>query len=596
MSLSSIYDLLRRASTLTSVDWIGRQGAIVVRSDTVRFLHDSYKVPFVGEKIVRGGKWTYDTGVYREVQEWIETHWSTIPSGVPPAGCVVSERQAQFGPRDRLDTPTAAKKLILAAILHGAQAVAPCAIQFARTGLLEVEAFYLLKGPSMGKAVALDDFCALAPYRDAVRFRESLLDTPTPGATWPPEHADGICVLRARGFEAPEREQGRVYMSPLLRQGHPEDVALLLGVVWGDGYTVFGHWHLVPLVTSAALPFWSIGPFGGSFRRATLLRLPMGDPYIKSRPLASQEMRDLLEAHSQLEHQPRRALNLAMRRLRDAVGRIDFEDQVIDLCIAFEALFTGEKWVAKLKKTISRRGSWYYADTVQEREDARRTLKELYETRRNIIHGNTANSIGRWPDAESSKMLAEAQNILRACLKSMVATGIPDDWERSKDHRSIWRDPPRPPSEIPFTKSDSLSWSVEDQRQIDSALRTTWRSSLNRVEPLPANQSPTISVGGINEALIEQYRRGRRSFEIPNPAILYTAHPRWPKTPEDDLSERSRYYCHQDITRHMLEWQEAARTKNVQQYWIEDNMALHRSHNPDLYHPKNSGLWPVPLP
>ncbi|MDE2782200.1 MAG: HEPN domain-containing protein [Gemmatimonadota bacterium] len=596
MSLSSINDLLRRASTQTSVVWTGRRGPIVLRSDTVRFLHDSYKVPFVGEKIVREGEWTYDTGVYQEVQEWIETHWSTSPSPAPPVGCAVSERQAQFGPRDRLDPATAAKKLILAAILHGAQAVAPCAIQFAQTGLLEVEAVYLLKGPSMGKAVALDDFCTLAPYRDAVQFRESLLDTPTRVDTWPPEHADGICVLPARGFESLEGEQGKVYMSPLLRQGHPEDVALLLGVVWGDGYTVFGHWHLVPLVTSAALPFWSIGPFGGSLRRATLLRLPMGDPYIKIRPLASQELRELLEAHSQLEDQPRRILNLAMRRLRDAAGRIDFEDQVIDLCIALEALFNDKEWEANLMQTISGRGSWHYADTVQERDGARRTLKELYETRRNIIHGNTANRTGHWPGGQSSKVLADAQNILRACLKSMVATGIPDDWERSKNHRSIWRDPPRQPSEIPSTKSDSLSWSVESLGRIDSALRTAWRSSLNRVEPLPANQSPTISIGGINEALIEQYRRGRRSFEIPNPAILYTAHPMWPKTPEDNLSERCKYYCHQDITRHMLEWQEAAREKNVQQYWIEDNMQLHRSHNPELYHPKNSGSWPVPLP
>ena len=595
MSLTSIYDLLRRASTQTCVVWTDPPGRIVVRRDTVRFLHDSYKVPFVGEKIVREGKWTYDTGVYQEVQEWIETHWKTSPSPAQPVGCVVSERQAQFGPRDRLDTATAARKLILAAILHGAQAVAPSAIQFAQTGLIEVEAVYLLKGPSMGKAVPLDDFCAIAPYRDAVQFRESLLDTLPPGDTWPPEHADGICVLRARGFESPEREQGEVYMSPLLRQGHPEDVALLLGVVWGDGYTVFGHWHLVPLVTSAALPFWSIGPFGGSLRRAALLRLPMGDPYIKMRPLASQELRELIEAHSQLEDQPRRTLNLGMRRLRDAAGRIDFEDQVIDLCIALEALFTDKDWEANLMQTISCRGSWYYADTVQERDGARMTLKELYETRRNIIHGNTANRTGHWPDAESSKVLGEAENILRACLKSMVATGIPDDWERSKDHRSIWRDPPRPPSEIPSTKSDSLSWSVGDQERIDSALRRAWRSSLSRVAPLPANESPAISIGGINEVLIEQYRRGRRSFEIPNPAVLYTAHPKWPKTPEDDLSERCKYYCHQDILRHMLEWQEAARSKNVQQCWIEDNMELHRSHNPDLYHPKNSELWPVPL-
>ena len=596
MTLDCIRDLLCRASGQASVAWASPQGTFVVSRETAGSLHDSIRVPFLGEKIVRGGEWALDSRAYQDVQDWIETYWRAGQGTVAPTGCVASERPAQFAPRDRLDTPTAARKLIFAAMVHRLEAVAGSAMRFAQTGLLDVESFYLLKGPSIGRVIELDDFCALIPYREAVQFRESLLDVSTPGSTWPPEHADGLCALRARGFESLSRQERMVYMSPLLRQGHPDDVALMLGVVWGDGYTVFGHWHLVPLVTSAALPFWSIGPIGGSFQRATTLRLPIGESYVKKRPLAREELVKLWSSYANLEEQPQKILRLAMRRLRDGAGRIDFEDKVIDLCIALEALFTGTAWVADLKQTISGRASWYYADTVHERDGARSALKELYETRRNIIHGNTTDQMRPWPDAESTSLLAEAGNIVRACLKSMAVSGIPDDWEPSKDHKSIWRDPPRPSSAIPSTKSDSMSWSVEDQVRIDRALKAAWKSSLGRVEPLPANRSTTISIGGISESLLEQYRRERRPFEIHNPAILYTAHPKWPTTGEEDLSERCRYYCHQDVIRHMLEWQQAAGRKNVQQYWLEDTGELHRSHDPDLYHPKNAGSWSVPLP
>ena len=584
VSLDSIHSLLRRASAQSSVAWASPHERIVVTRETARFLHASYRVPFVGEKIVRGGEWTDGAGVYQEIQNWIETHWSAGQETEAPTGHVASKRPVQFAPRDRLDTPTAARKLILAAMLHGPKAAAGSAKRFAQTGLLEVESVYLMKGPAIAKAVDLDESCTLIPYREAVRFRESLLDLP-PRETWPPEHADGICALRARGFESPD--SGRVYMSPLLRPGHPEALALLLGVAWGDGYTVFGHWHLVPLVTSAALPFWSIGPIGGSFQRATLLPLQMGESFVKKRPLASEELVELVAAHARLRDQPRKILNLAMRRIRDSDGRIDFEDKIIDVCIALEALFTDKGWEPRLKTTISRRGSWYYADTVQERDGARRTLQELYEIRRNIVHGNTIDPIGLWPDAESSKLLAEGRNILRACLKSMIANGIPDDWEGSGDHRSIWRNPARPPSAIPSTKSDSLSWSVEEREEIDKELERVWKPTIAKLPDRPADSAPVTVHHSPNLHEVSQHREQGIPCVIAHPARLYMAHPKWPKESSDEPDARTLYYVPRDVERHLQRWQRAANESRADCF-VLDNV-------PELYHPRYRQDWLRPL-
>ena len=581
--MNVIQDLLQRAAAQTCVIWTGPQGRLAVTREAASSLPDSCRVPFVGQRMLREGDWTCDPALYQEVQAWIEEYWGTGQRTALPAGCVRSDRPVRFGPRDRLDTPTAARKLILAAVLHGPEATAQSATRFAQTNLLEAETIYLLKGPSIEKAIALDDYCTLIPYDEAVLVRESLLEPPLPGETWPPKQAGGICALRTRGFESLGGEEATQYTSPLLREGHPQALALLLGVVWGDGYSVFGGWDLVPLVTSAALPFWTIGPIGGSFQQATLLRNQMGQPSIKKRPLATRELGELLEAHADLDDQPRNVVNLAMRRLRDSAGRIAFEDKIIDICIALEALFTNREWEADLRKTISRRGSWYYADTVQERDSARQILKELYETRRNIIHGNTTDPVGFRPDAESSKLLADAENILRACLKSIVANGVPGDWAASKEHRSIWRDPPRSSSKIPSIKSDSMSWTITEQEEINRALQAVWKPEIDNAPSRPADAVPLIHTG-INAKEIEQFRQQGIPYVISAPIRLYMAHPRWPEHESDPVDERTKYYCAKDVEKQLHRWREAATERQIHQFTLE-------LEDPAMYLPKSYDMW-----
>ncbi len=581
--MSDIQGLLDRAAAQARIGWGGPEGRFAVTRDTAGRLPDSYRVPFTCEKMLRDGDWTCEPTLAQEVQAWIAEHWAPSQEANPPAGCVRSEWPAQFGPRDRLDTPMAARKLILAAMLHGLEAVADVAVRFAQSGLLEVESIYLLKGPSLGKSIALDDHCTLIPYRDVVQFRESLLEAPFPGEIWPPEDAQGVCALRTRGFESLEGKETTRYVGPLVQDGHLEALALLLGVVWGDGYTVFGGRHLVPLITAASLPYWSIGPIGGSFQQATLLPSRLGQTPIKSRPLDTDELRELLEAYARLDDQARNVVNLAMRRLRDSAGRIDVEDRVIDICIALEAMFTDGEWQPELMNTVSGRGSWLFADSVQERDAARQTLKVLYETRRNVVHGNATEPVGLQPDRESAEMLAEAENILRACLKSIVANGIPDDWEPAKDHRSIWREPKRSSSTLPSVKSDSMSWTVAEQKMIDKALEAVWKKEVNRA-PSPPSDAESLVIHGVNAEEIERCREQGTPFVVSVPVRLYMAHPRWPKQEDDPVDERTKYYCRRDVERHLRRWQEAAAERKLLQFTLDHE-------DPNMYLPNSFSMW-----
>lgn len=61
-------------------------------------------------------------------------------------------------------------------------------------------------------------------------------------------------------------------------------------------------------------------------------------------------------------------------------------------------------------------------------------------------------------------------NVLQTSFKNMICEGRPGYWEESRDFKTIWRDSPGAESEILSVKSDSLSWSVADQSNIDDAL------------------------------------------------------------------------------------------------------------------------------
>ena len=165
-----------------------------------------------------------------------------------------------------------------------------------------------------------------------------------------------------------------------------------------------------------------------------------------SRPLNNAELVELIDKYAIQQVQTKRVLNLAMRRLRDGTERMELEDRVVDVSIALEALFMeGEQW--KQKKIVSRRASWHFADSCQEIERTRTQLKEFYDQRSAIVHGNTPELLTSNEEHQRQLRLdaltAEIENVARASLKAMISEGRPQNWEDSKEPKLIR---PRSPS------------------------------------------------------------------------------------------------------------------------------------------------------
>ena len=197
----------------------------------------------------------------------------------------------------QLDNLTAACKLVLAGAVHGVEAVTSYAVEFARYGRIEVRRFFLLQGPSVTKAIPLDDYCTLIPYSVALERLASISSerSSEEDLHWPTDNADNVCVLDTRSYERERPSAGgfELNTSPLLQSG-AESLTLILGLVWGRGYRVFGNWHGVAEPVEATLPFiHTTGGRGWGGGQAALLRRGFRRPSLE-RPLNTSELADLV--------------------------------------------------------------------------------------------------------------------------------------------------------------------------------------------------------------------------------------------------------------------------------------------------------------
>lgn len=526
---------------------------------------------------------------FLEVQNWVEVNWNPDRTTQPPAATVTIENRWGQSGDTQLDALTATCKLLLAARSHGTEKVAKCAMEFAAHGMNEVRTFYLLKGKALSNEKSLDDYCTLLPYKEALQKANVVpamqLSAVNPG--WPPESAECVCVLETTSFERRglgndgfERRESR------LLQCGPETLALILGLVWGTGFRVFGNWYDVEESVAATLPFFSHTASIGSGVWPILINLPDFMRKSTERPLNREELADLIAKFARLPKKTQRVFDLAMRRLRDGSERIEIEDKVIDICIALEVLFVeGEQW--KHKKIISRRGSWYFADSHHEREQYRTLLKRFYDDRSDIVHGKFSENLTPNEEQQKRKQLsiltANIANLARASLKDMISEGRPQNWEDSTDPTSIRHDPPRAETDIPSVKSESLSWSIAEQKMIDQALEAVWMPEVERAPQRP-HDAVSVVYHGVDAEKVKRCRQQGIHYVIMVPIRLYMAHPKWPKRDGDPIDERIMYYCEKDVERHLNRWRMAASKKRIHQFTVSLD-------EPSMYLPDRYDKW-----
>ncbi|MCY4653908.1 MAG: hypothetical protein OXC95_12175, partial [Dehalococcoidia bacterium] len=255
--------------------------------------------------LMSNAQWETTGPAFRAVQEWIEAHWADGGKTRSPDGTIAANPELGSQWTDtRFDHETAAKKLILAASLYGAETVAECALKFADHGMIEGHSVYLLKGPSLSQRIRLDDYCTLIPYGEAWRRRvEAQVWSPPDGMMpWPPEQtADtNVCALECRVLYRPDMrgKTGALFARPLTKLG-VEPLTLLLGLAWGNGLRLFGGWRMNPIPVGEVLPYKYAIMHGGG-ERLLSVQLSLIKHRTGANPFPVDEVGKLIRSYSNL--------------------------------------------------------------------------------------------------------------------------------------------------------------------------------------------------------------------------------------------------------------------------------------------------------
>ena len=581
-SVESIYERLEQAQKETHVVLTIDGRPTVVEMNGTDPPENCWAARQSMNRYMDEGTWRTDGPGFQRLQAWVETHWKPEDEKPAPSGTVATADRWGRPNETQLDAVTATRKLIAAANLYGREQVGRYAAKFAAHSMIETHSLYLFKAPPIKAAKLLDDYCTLLPYSEALRKIEKESDPGDTHFVWPEPHADNVCALESRYFErvGPQENDYRQYTSPLLKDG-PEPLTLILGLVWGCGFRMFSNWHCVPAVAVAALPYRHTTWGRGCGSSVTTLRIPGYGPPVLKRPLAVAELHDLVTKYSELPEQARRRLRRVLARLRDSVERIDEEDREIDVGIALHILFMDEDKTEDQVALIGQRAAWLYADSEDERRQTEDMLGCFFRRHSDIVRGRTADEPER-----AAELRASADDVLRASLMSLISEGWPQDWAKAADRSAFRRDPPRTEAEIPSVKSDSLSWSVAELKEIDRALEAEWRPIVDEA-PLPLADAGPANISGDLPTLAVSYQEQGIPYVVIHPARLYMVHPKWPKSKADPLYERAEYYCARDVERHTRLWSEAAMRKGLVQFEAPAGV--------ELYHPKHRDRWAQPL-
>lgn len=548
-----------------------------------------HQIEAATNKLVQAkSEWLPASPTFVELEAWVSAHWNLDEKPHPPPGTVCSDSLDGITGGHQLDPDVAACKLLLAASIHGAGAVAGPALDFAHHGMVENRYILLFRGAQVSDSLPLDSYSRVKPYSQVFETI-SKEDWPVHDDrwNWPSKATNNVCAVETVLYEFRHTKKWRYerHVSRLLQDG-VETFALLLGLIWGKGLWPFGNWLGIRRFVAATLPYFGLASTSGRGMSQAFFPLLEHPRRQTQRPLDTLELDTVLKRYVALPDQERNRVALALRRLRGSTERHAFgrEDQIIDLCIALEALFKEAGEFHDHRRIIASRSSWHFAHSIPERDRIRKVIKELYDRRGEIVHGDAPD-----PTSLEGEGLGEGlvivDDVVRASVKSMIFDGRPPDWLASDDHKDFrHRSSPFKRSEILSWKSDSLSWTLEEQEEIDQALEAVWKPSIDSA-PEPSVDATSVTHQGIQQQVMAQYRREGTYFAIVTPASLYMAHPKWLAEASEPLDDRLRYYCERDVEKHFQRWQRAAGEKKIHTFYLELEQPA------ELYLPERFGAW-----
>lgn len=142
--------------------------------------------------------------------------------------------------------------MLLAAYVHGVDAVAKCALDFAGHGMIEHRHLLLFQGAQLSRSLKLDEYCTVIPYSEVFSTlnKASLLDVLDGGSpwVWPPETTENLCAVDTTYYEFrhTRKSWNERYESALLREG-VDTFAFVLGLeaLFKEAHERFDHRKII---------------------------------------------------------------------------------------------------------------------------------------------------------------------------------------------------------------------------------------------------------------------------------------------------------------------------------------------------------------
>jgi hypothetical protein len=141
------------------------------------------------------------------------------------------------------------------------------------------------------------------------------------------------------------------------------------------------------------------------------------------------------ESIRKMESNPR--FQLAIRRFGAANQRSTFDDQLIDLWIALEAIFAGPG-KSEVTYKVSTRMARLLGNSLEERSGLHRRYSKAYDLRSRIVHGSTEELKRR-----DSNLIVEECFELRKDLKTIFKLAIENGWRPEYPAMDLMDDDPK---------------------------------------------------------------------------------------------------------------------------------------------------------
>jgi len=132
-------------------------------------------------------------------------------------------------------------------------------------------------------------------------------------------------------------------------------------------------------------------------------------------------LKEILGKIQGIDFAKRKSLHLACKRFQRAYEESDAEDQLIDMMIAFEALFLkGEKAVSPAGQIVATACSILLGKNDEEREEIRRFLTKAYSVRNCIVHGSEYQKPIINKEYDIPEFVSKIEDYLRESIKKLL--------------------------------------------------------------------------------------------------------------------------------------------------------------------------------